>query len=163
MLEPPEKYASEGDGERKAPLVEPPTRCQTDRPEDHRDGHKKSKGTGAATRRSHKLADTKDKTETMCGGDACTRRTGLTCRDGTTNHENDGHAPPPSVSLVPLLCVLCPALSCSLCAVLSSPHQRTMPSVPFYPTADEWSVSLEKDEIKKRGFADGFRPGATRP
>ena len=55
-------------------------------------------------------------------GDTCTRRTGVTCRNGTTNHENDGHAPPPSVSPVPLLCVLCPALSCSLCAVLSSPQ-----------------------------------------
>ena len=94
------------------------------------------------------LADTKDKTETTCDGDACTHRTGATCRNGTTN----GQAPPPSVSLVPLLCVLSPALSCSLCAVLSSPQQRTMSSVLFYPTADEYPASLKT----WRGFADGF-------
>ena len=58
------------------------------------------------------------------------------------------HTPPPSVSPVPLLCVLCLALSCSLSAVLSSPQQRTMSSVPN---------RLKPDEIKKRGFADGFR------
>ena len=44
---------SEGDGEKEAPLVEPPTRCQTERPEDLPSGrepcHEKSKGTGAAT------------------------------------------------------------------------------------------------------------------
>ena len=111
----------------------------------HRDGnHATSKA---------KAAETKDKTETECDGDASTRRTGVTCRNGTTNHVNDGHAPPPPVLPVPLLRVLCPAL------------WRTMSSVPFYPT-DECSESLKKhDEIKKRGFADGFResPGATRP
>ena len=119
--------------------------------------NEQSKGTGAAVRLSHKLAETKDKTETLCDGDACTRRTGVTCRSGTTNHENDGHAPPPSMSPVPPLCVLCPALSCSLCALFSSPQQRTMSSAPLYPTANECSESLKRDEIKKRGFADGVR------
>ena len=39
-MEPPEKYVSECDGVQEAPLVEPPTRCQTERPEDHhRDGN----------------------------------------------------------------------------------------------------------------------------
>ena len=51
FLEPPENV-SESDGEKKAPLVEPPTRCQTERPEDLPLGretcHEKSKGTGAA-------------------------------------------------------------------------------------------------------------------
>ena len=36
-------------------------------------------------------------------------------------------------SSVPLLCALCPVLSCSLCAALSNPQQRTMSSVAFYP------------------------------
>ena len=43
---------SEGDGVQEAPLVEPPTRCQTERPEDLPSGrepwNEKSKGTGAA-------------------------------------------------------------------------------------------------------------------
>ena len=49
----------------------------------------------------------------------------------------------PSVSPVPLPCVLCPALSCSLCAVLSSPQQRTMPPVPVFPTANECPETLK--------------------
>ena len=51
-MEPPEKYVSECDGEKEAPLVEPPTRCQTERPEDPPSGrepcHEKNTGTGAA-------------------------------------------------------------------------------------------------------------------
>ena len=51
-MEQPEKYVSEGDGVQEAPLVEPPTRCQTERPEDLPSGrepcHEKIKGTGAA-------------------------------------------------------------------------------------------------------------------
>ena len=51
IMELPEKYVSEGDGEKEASLVEPPTRCQTERPEDLPSGrepcHEKSKGTGA--------------------------------------------------------------------------------------------------------------------
>ena len=51
-MELPQKYVSEGDSEKEAPLVEPPTRCQTERPEDLPSGpelcHEKSKGTGAA-------------------------------------------------------------------------------------------------------------------
>ena len=53
-MEPPEKYVSEGDGVQEAFLVEPPTRCQTERPEDLPSGrepcHEKSKGNGAAVR-----------------------------------------------------------------------------------------------------------------
>ena len=112
----------------------------------HRDGNhatRKAKALVPSLDEVTSLLRRKTSTETICDGDACRRRTGVTCRNGTTNHENDGHAPPPSVSLVPLPCVLCPALSCSLCAVLSSPQQRTMSSVPFYPTADECSESLE--------------------
>ena len=47
----PEKCVSEGDGVQEAPLVEPPTRCQTERLEDLPSGreprHHKSKGTCA--------------------------------------------------------------------------------------------------------------------
>ena len=123
--------------------MEPPTRCQTERPEDLPSGrepcHEKIKGTGAAVGQSHKLAETKDKTETICDGDACTRRTGVTCRSGTTNHESDGHAPLPPVSLVPLPCVLCPAR----CARVKSTAAYDVICVPFYPTADECSESLK--------------------
>ena len=62
IMEPPEVYG-------KLPWEKPPTRGQTERPEDPPSGrepcHEKSKGTG-----SHKLAGTKDKTETFCDGDA---------------------------------------------------------------------------------------------
>ena len=68
------------------------------------------------------------------------------------------HTPPPSVSPVPLLCVLCPALSCSLCAVLSCPQQRTMSSVPFYPTTDECSESL-KNVTRSRSEASPTASG----
>ena len=47
-----------------------------------------------------KAAETKDKTETECDGDASTRRTGVTCRNGTTNHVNDGHPRVASASAV---------------------------------------------------------------
>ena len=47
-------------------------------------------------------------------------------------------------STVPLLCALCPVLSCSLCAALPNPQQRTMSSVAFFtPTANESSESLK--------------------
>ena len=52
IMEPPEKYVSEGDGVKEAPLVQPPTRSQTERPEDLPSGrepcHENSKGTCAA-------------------------------------------------------------------------------------------------------------------
>ena len=51
IMQPPEKYVSEGDGEKVAPLVKPPTRSQTERPEDPPSGreqcNEKSKGTDA--------------------------------------------------------------------------------------------------------------------
>ena len=53
IMELPQKYVSEGDSEKEAPLVEPPMRCQTERPEDLPSGRElcpeKIKGTGAAT------------------------------------------------------------------------------------------------------------------
>ena len=154
IMELPKKQMSENDCVQKAPPVKPPTRCQTERPEDRPPGrepsHEKSKGTGAAAGSSHNQAEKKQNRNhilwrcvhawSMGVGDPWT---GVTCRNGTTNHTNDRHVPSPSVSTVPLLCVLCPALSCSLCAVQSSPQQRTMSTVPFYPTADECSDSLK--------------------
>ena len=75
---------------------------------------------------------------------ACTRRTGVTCRNGTTRWS---------------LCCVCCALLCSLCAVLSCPPQCTMSSVPFSRPPTNAPTRLKHDEIKTRGIADGFRGG----
>ena len=87
------------------------------------------------------------------------RRTGVTCRNGTTNHENDGHASPPSVSPVPLLCVLCPALSCSLCYQVHSSARCHLFLFSRRPMNAPKRLK-KRDEIKTRGFADGFRESA---
>ena len=53
-LEPSEKYVSEGDGVKGAPLIKHPTRCQTGRPEERPLGrepcHEKSEGSSAAVK-----------------------------------------------------------------------------------------------------------------
>ena len=62
--------------------------------------------------------------------------------------------PPPSVSQVHLQCVLCPALSCSLCAVLSKSTAAYDVICSYLTRAPN---RLKHDENKKRGSADGFR------
>ena len=94
--------------------------------------------------KSQACAETKDKNRNH-DAMAMRARAALVCRAETERPTTRTTAtlPPPTVSPVPLLCVLCPALSCSPCAVLSGPQQRKMSSVTFYPTADECSKSLK--------------------
>ena len=132
ITEPPEKFVSEGDGVQKAPPAKPPTRCQTERPEDLPSGrgpcHEKSKGFGAAVGSSHKQAETKNKTQTTRDGDACTTER-TTTRTATFHHPLCRRC----------LCCVCCALRCRVrCALCSQVHSsvRCHPFL-FYQTAPD--------------------------
>ena len=154
IMEPSENFVSESDGKlpwwnlrRGAKLGGPKTH--------HRDGNHATRNAKALVPPQDEVTSLlrrKTKTETTCDGDACTRRTGVTCRNGTTNH---GHAPPLRVARASAVCAVPCSLRCALCCQVHSSVQCHL----FLSTRPPMNAPkrLEHDEIKTRGFADGFR------
>ena len=121
---------SEGDGVKGAPLIKPQTRCQTERAEDLPSGTLPREKQRHWCRRGMKITSwprRRTKTETICDGDACTRSTGATCRGGTTNHENDGHAP--TTLRVAGASAVCAVPCFFFCAHLNTLETQTMQDV----------------------------------
>ena len=121
----------------------------------HRDGNHATRNAKALVPLGEVTSQLRRETKQKPHALAMRARAGLVQRAETERPTTRTTARP--TTLVPLLCVLC--------AVPTSPQERTMSSVPFHPTPDECSESQKTrrdQEARLRRRLPGESPGATR-